>query len=435
MTENHIEYNASFNNFRLFEINSFFLNGYSPFLSFNRKLQAIKNMSRVSLFFLFLTNFLYRCYDFATITPFLVLYVLGTFARATIYNIIFLLGGFLSQRIFYNAGKYNQLAIKSFFFVLFNTSAFLIEQIKLLVGLFFPHYILQTLKDINNDNGNTSKDLYESQYLFYVYKIGSFLQKFKLFKLSMIITSLLSEPVDSIIHGIRMIKGKNKDFYIHGANPQQLSEEQKQYLPILCLHGYAHNQSAFEQILLSFKNTNPNQPVFTLNLLDIEINDAKIAEKEIQRQSSIDEKVSEIRKLYGKPDIEPIIIGHSSGADAAAIRKNWLLSGNKDLPSFINTMLNQEESASSINQAHSTTKMYILMGANIHSNDTQDVYIKAQYDEILSLPSEQQQIRGKPRNLSNVKEYPTGHLGMLTDPKIIRFCIDEVNSKQALLSL
>ncbi len=409
-------------------LNAYFFLGYATFYSNKKSLKDIRDMPRVNLFFLFIMNLLYRCYDFSLNSAFLALYVIGNFTRATLYNLIFIFGGFKSDKIFYLAGKNNQSAIKSFLFILFNTSAFIAEQINLLIGLFFPHFILKRLKEIDKYSIENN-DLFESKYLYYVYTIGSFLQKHNLIMLSMVVTSLLAEPVDAIMQGMRMKKGVDSAYHAYGANPQTLTNEQLKRTPVLCLHGYAHNQSAFEQLLYDVNKQNPNQPMFTVNLPDIEAYTADYLVKEKLRQEIIQNKIAEIRELYKNEAIEPIIIGHSAGADAAAIRKNWFLSGDPSLENFL-----KNEDTHNKNDISSTAQIYILMGPNIHSNDAKDQYVKAEYDEILCLESEQKQIKGKPPlDKTKIKKSPIGHLGMLTDPSIINLCISTINNNQVRL--
>lgn len=400
MKKQLLQNNASF---RYEAYNMLFLFGCIPYYTTQSTLESLKNLSRLSLFFSFLKNFLWHCYEFTFSLSFLVVQVSLSVILATIFNFIFILGGFISPSIYYKTGAYNQFAIKSVFFLIMNTSAFLMEQVTLLIGLIFPYYILDKLEQITEAQPKNN-DLFESQYLYYVYSIGAFLQRHNFNKLSMIVASLLAEPVDSIIQGIRMIRGGNKEYHVYGANPKSLTEEQKKLRPVLCLHGYSHNQSAFEQLLFDLKNRLPNQPVFTLKLIDIEVNDVIDAKEEL-RQKEISSEIVSIKKLYENDSIEPIIIGHSSGADSAANYKNRLLVDNSN---------------------SSTSTMCLLLGANIYSKDKNDKHISAQYDEILTLPSEEKLVN-KPDNFFE-KSFATAHLGLLTHPAVIDYCINEVSN-------
>lgn len=376
MIEKQLQTNATF---KTDSANSFFMSGCVAFYSSLISIEDIKQHSRIGLFFLFLFNSIYHVYEFGIGLTFLVLHIAYAILRATLFNVIFILGGFLSQSIYYNTGKYNQLAIRSILYLILNSAAFVKEEISLLIGLIFPRYILSTIKE-NNDMPRTNKDLYESQYLYCVYSIGKFLQQYKFFKLSNFVTSLLAEPVDTIVHGIKMLfTGWKKEYHVHGANPTFLTATQKEITPILFLHGKGHNQAIFEPLLRANKTKTPNRPVFTLNLLD--------SDTEEQRQNSIKNKIEEIRNLYGNTSIEPAIIGHGTGADDAAKYK----------------------------LSTSTRTIYVLLGASQYTNNTLDYHIEAEYDEITPLTDN----KHEPHQGNNFFKCKSGHLGLLTDPEVI----------------
>ena len=225
--------------------NAFFFKGYSPLCSDALSVDDLRNYSRPAISGLFIREIYMRGFDFAFSFPFCCLYAGYAIARATIFNLVFILGGFKSDNIFYSTGKYNQLATKSVLFLLFSASAFLLEGLYLLVGLFVPSLVLNSLgekldftqsKVEHLDRG----ELYEGQYLYYVYCIGSFLQRCKLISMSMVVMSLLCEPVDSIVHGMRMLFCP-RDFKLYGANPNKLTCSQKIHEPLLFLHGAGHD--------------------------------------------------------------------------------------------------------------------------------------------------------------------------------------------------
>lgn len=392
--------------------NAFFFKGHMPLYSEAESVEDLKT----STFFLFLFEIFSRSVEFAILLPALSLYVGFAVARATIFNLAFILGGFKSDKIFYLAGKYNQLAIKSVFFVIFDTCAFLIEQLYLLVGLVFPSVVLNSLgKKIDFDSckvdgAQDRGELYEGQYLYYVYCIGAFLQRHNFISMSMVVMSLLCEPVDSIVHGLRMLFSP-RNLKAYGANPETLTAEQKNMAPVLFLHGSGHDESAFMQFLYDFRNSSQQRPLFTVKLPEVTVFEGEEYERqESVRQAVMNEKIVEIRRLYGNFSVEPVIIGHSSGADAAVIRRR----------------------SSSKRDSTSTQQIYILLGANARASNGNDKYFTGRNDEILCLESEVRQFQETRDQCSKklvTSEYFTGHLGLLTDPKVINDCITAVDEK------
>lgn len=385
---------------------AFFLKGHLPLYSTANSVEELREYSWSATFRLFLWEIFSRSIEYSFLFPLHCLHAGFAIVRATIFNLVFILGGFTSDKMFYLTGRYNQLAIKSVLFLLFDTSAFLLEYLQLLVGLFIPSVVLNSLGEkIDFDRCKVEGEidegeLYEGQYLYYVYCIGAFLQRCGLISMSMVVMSLLCEPVDSIVHGMRMLFS-SQDFKLYGANPDSLDGYDKQLAPILFLHGAEHDQSAFVQLLYDFRKSSPQRPLFTVKLPEVyAFADDEYDSQENARQDVIDNKILEIQSLYETDNIEPIIIGHSAGADAAVVRR----------------------------ERCSTQQMYLLLGANARSSSPNDKYITARNDEILCLESEKKQFASTRDKQVRVKEYFTGHLGLLTDPKVIQDCVKEVNS-------
>ncbi len=124
-----------------------------------------------------------------------------------------------------------------------------------------------------------------------------------------VVSYMLSEPVSVLRAVIEwLIYGWGGEPHFSGANPKEITEEQRRFNPVLCLHGNCHSPSAFTSIAAALQKDPDYRPaVFTVSLRGEE--DTHI----------INEKMAEIRKLFGE-DVEIDLIGHSRGAFLAEDR-------------------------------------------------------------------------------------------------------------------
>ena len=123
-----------------------------------------------------------------------------------------------------------------------------------------------------------------------------------------VLGALLWEPAESIKAAKDLNYGKSLDFHDFGMNPKKLSEKQLSQTPILALHGKNGTQGTFLGAGEFFQK-NGIGPLFTVNL-----SDGELTEKD---REIIDEKILEIKRLYGRDDIQIDLIGYSRGAEMA----------------------------------------------------------------------------------------------------------------------
>lgn len=113
---------------------------------------------------------------------------------------------------------------------------------------------------------------------------------------------------DTIFFGLRMVLGAFKSFHFYGLNPESLSETQAEHPPVLLLHGWLHNQSAWLPLAAYLKQHQYQGAVFTVNLPD---DPRQASSKDIE---IIQQKLEEIQALY--PSMTTCYIaGHSRGTE------------------------------------------------------------------------------------------------------------------------
>jgi len=189
--------------------------------------------------------------------------------------------------------------------------------------------------------------LYERVSSFYQRKIQKFveiLQENKWFKTSMVLGTLLSEPLSSIKAGFYYSLGQKKAFNFYNLNPKSLKEEQIDKRPILLIHGNYHNQSAWIDLAkkMNYLNPNPLGPIYTVNLPN-----GSITDKDYE---IIHEKFLEIEAQYekhSKNDVKIDLIGHSRGGALAQRIAPWIYLKNhyQKIDKIINigNVLNQKD--------------------------------------------------------------------------------------------
>ncbi len=247
-------------------------------------------------------------------------------------------------------------------------------------------------------NQSKPHEVNESAYIGQVKHFTYYLQQHDLMTTSFVVAAFAAEPLNAIVSGLRMPRGMKREFHAYGANPTELTPTEAQKPPTLLLHGYKHNQSAFIPMLRYFAKRHYNGPIFTVNLQ---------SDNEVLRQRTIDQKLDEIDALYreqgviprpGEPHIRGVIIGHSLGADEAVL----------------------------LEKRDSTQRRLVLLGALKHSSrPLPQVYFNAVPDVILSLPSE---VMDPIIPVGEVHQVDTGHLGLLSHPKVLEACFEVINS-------
>ena len=235
----------------------------------------------------------------------------------------------------------------------------------------------------------------ESAYIGHLKRFTTYLQEHDLTTTSFVVAAFAAEPVDALVSGLRMFRGMKREFHEYDANPKHLTKAQASKPPVLLLHGYKHNQSAFIPMLSYFSKRHYDGPIFTVNMPSVD--DEKI------RHHVIDKKLQAIDVLYreqgvlphpGEPHIRGIIIGHSLGADEAV----------------------------ELEERDSTPRRLVLLGALKHSKRHQpQIYLNALPDVVLSLPSE---VMDNIIPVGDVRNINTGHLGLLAHPNVLQACYE-----------
>jgi pimeloyl-ACP methyl ester carboxylesterase len=238
---------------------------------------------------------------------------------------------------------------------------------------------------------------HESAYIGQVKRFTTYLQEHDLTTTSFVVAAFAAEPADALISGLRMLRGMKQGFHEYDANPTHLTKAQAAKPPVLLLHGYKHNQSAFIPMLSYFSKRHYDGPMFTVNMPSVD--DERV------RHRVIDSKIRAIDALYrehgvlprkGEPHIRGIIIGHSLGADEAV----------------------------ELEDRDSTPRRLVLLGALKHSKRHQpQIYLNAVPDVVLNLPSE---MMDNIMPVGDVHHINTGHLGLLSHPNVLQACYDVV---------
>ena len=110
--------------------------------------------------------------------------------------------------------------------------------------------------------------------------------------------------------------GIEKRFHLFGANPQELTEEQKKMRPIILLHGNGApftNQSTWIPLLHALEKLGNKRPVYTINLPSCPIHSKNFAKDMQKYVPLVDKKFKEIAKQYGGLDGVDMV-GHSLGS-------------------------------------------------------------------------------------------------------------------------
>lgn len=127
------------------------------------------------------------------------------------------------------------------------------------------------------------------------------------FVLEMVMKTLICEFSSALEAGLVTPFGMMKDFKLFGANPEKITDEQKNLTPILLLNGNYCTQATFMPLLHTLKQSGNQRPVYTVNLPPNYTN-----------THLVKQKVQEIKKQYGKEKdktFEVDMIGHSMGSN------------------------------------------------------------------------------------------------------------------------
>lgn len=126
-----------------------------------------------------------------------------------------------------------------------------------------------------------------------------------------VFATILFEFTECLKYTLRFLLAYKPHFSFYGLNPKKLRPEQKDYDPIILLHGNYANQSTWLS-LASKLAKNYKGPVFTLNL-----DNGDYTQRDFD---TIDTTLSNIKKLYNFDDPNGVvthIIGFSRGAGIA----------------------------------------------------------------------------------------------------------------------
>lgn len=391
--------------------------GWYPPLYVKKNLDTVK---QPDLFFLVLGNLLLRflTYPFCCVlSVFLTLIAIGS---AAFLDVGYLLGGRVSSSWIELTGRFNQIGLTRFFWLIFDPFAFTINQGQLIIGLFLPQHAISTLRSLKDMTDILSQAEvrpmqldWNAAHLERIKRFTTYLRKNGLASTGIIIAALVAETFQAIGSGIRtMRRGGSNNFHEYGANPRVLTQAESKLPPVLLLHGDQHDPTAFEPLLANLRSRGYLGPVFTAYSLPDEDLMPMLFLTEPKRQKPIKEKLKEIDALYrqygvvphpGDAHIRCVIIGHSSGADSAVLLED----------SSVDT----------------TQNIMILLGACKHSKRNQPelyTYVEACPDLILNLlPEDQDNIMPN----GEVIILPTGHLGLLSNAKTFEICYEKITSE------
>ncbi len=145
-----------------------------------------------------------------------------------------------------------------------------------------------------------------------ILKLLEFLKKNEWYMTASTLGTLLLEPWQSLKAALLMPFGMKTHFNFYNLNPRNLTKEQLDKEPILCIHGNLHNQTAWLSLAKSMQSIGLG-PLYTINVPSGEITtkDYEILEM----------KIKEIKAAY-KKNIKIHFISHSRGG-WLAVSKTW----------------------------------------------------------------------------------------------------------------
>lgn len=150
-----------------------------------------------------------------------------------------------------------------------------------------------------------------TSYLLFVFFVVDLCWRYQWKRTALVIGTLLCEPYHAFKAGFLSPLGWLKQFRFYDLNPISLTPEQVRKRPILLIHGFLHNQSAWLSLAKRLSESDLG-PVYTVNLPHDEING-----KHLQ---IVSEKIDHIKSQYHMhqvTDVKIVIIGHSRGGKVA----------------------------------------------------------------------------------------------------------------------
>ncbi|HAT8593500.1 TPA: alpha/beta hydrolase [Legionella pneumophila] len=135
-------------------------------------------------------------------------------------------------------------------------------------------------------------------------------------KLNGIIITVQEDAVSALWVGIlRLIRPKTLSWY--SLNPPELTESQKKYPPIFCVHGYRGSQSAWLPLAKHFQKMNYPGAIITIDVpseAELKLPFAADTPEYLASLNLLEGKINDIMKLYPKDMNSIHLIGHSRGS-------------------------------------------------------------------------------------------------------------------------
>ncbi|MBI2743906.1 MAG: hypothetical protein HYX48_08335 [Chlamydiales bacterium] len=201
-----------------------------------------------------------------------------------------------------------------------------------------------------------------------------------------VVSCILSEPISTLRAFFEwLIYGWGGEPHFSGVNPTAITEEQRRFNPVLCLHGNYNSPASFTSIAAAFQEDPHYHPaVFTVSLPHGEIT--------AEDRNIINTKMAQIRALFGSR-VEIDLIGHSRGGALAYERDGQLGVGR-----------------------------VILLGTREHGNWNRAFSIHGTYDNLIGQRDTQLLARRALSNPEHIQMLQVGHTGLLfaAGPQIIR---------------
>ncbi len=378
---------------------------YPPFLWDGSK--SINSFSLRGLIFL---NLLMRFLVYPINFIFSGIVTLGFIGAAIFCNLVWLLGGMCSNFWSTNTKALNQIMLTRLPWLFFDSIGFLWNQGKLFLGLFYTPLATSTINDLTDFTEPLTKTslfhwTWEEPHQKQVKKLANFLDNHNLHVPKMMLCTLAAEPVDSILCAFRMFQGFGV-MSNYGLNPVKLTDLQTQYPPILCLHGNYHNQSAWLPLAEYFQEHAYPGAIFTLNLPagNFTHTDTDL----------INQKIESIKACYKEVNVSEEnfklnLIGHSRGATLAYYLgfKDFEITGENFTWTKTNNPL--------INKT-------ILIGDSGHTEPdyrkSKPTYINGSHDTLLFFKKSPEEVGGS--------LHKSGHLGLLSNPKVLEECYSTI---------
>ncbi len=246
-----------------------------------------------------------------------------------------------------------------------------------------------------------------------IFEFVEFLKKRRWYVTSMVIGTLLSEPLEALKAAFLWPSYWKKDFDVYGLNPKVLSREQRKKNPVLLIHGNYHNPTAWLDLAEKLKEQYKG-PVYTISLPNGGITSHDFA--------LLNKKMKDICNQYQNTDsLSFNIIGHSRGgflARATTWYEESSVTGEYSCPKYSDSFCKFVTKVITLGSPAEQSAIDILR--------TSDPYLNKRLYEITG----EEDVLATDKSLLSENNHlivKTGHLGLLYSDQVHKKIIQILN--------